>query len=709
MARTPRTEGFFTFNSGLVTEAHILNAPEGALTVLDNFDIDQREGLKRRLGARVVSEHTDSMFWQSGISRHVKDSALPKVGITGSRIIEIDNRLPYAETARERVLVINTTVGTFFKFIDRGDGNNILEGYEIRNGDVVRVQQLQVVDGLKDAVESAYISMLRGARGDSACSIGRGIVSTNASVASMLTTDEVVPKNRPLEYREYKVYSEMPNDEDSGTLEGGHGFDVHNQGWTTSQLNSYHTRYGKYPALSLSPNDGYDVNDDGKEVWSTAMYQTSRYQRSTSLAARGNTTVYAFSGRRVFVEGTQERHVFTCSESYAGRIWYAGTTETVFYSKTMPSSADVKDVTSCMSGNSPTDRYDNDVLPTDGGTLNISGGGSFFCMREFAGRLLLFGVGGVWEISGGDSGSVVDSQDIAVRRLTDQAPLAQGSIASSPNSILYMSRGGIIAVEVDPESGHTITRNITNGTLDTYYRELPEISRANAFSAFSEDFNTIVWAMVDGEKIRKLFVDLTTGAFYPYTLDNRYEFTKIIPVPDRSVVTEYASEQVLAGTDVVMAGLDEVVIPGESKEIIQELAHPFNYIGFVEMRSVVPGAVSGTVRSTLTLESKLYKMDSKTYYDWEDSSYKSVVESSYDTWGNPASHKEIDTLFVWMDSTVIDKTKAELGIGKLRVIDFFKMINAIQQEEASSSQNRMSSMHLDGDIIATGVLADESS
>lgn len=742
MARSPRMEGYFSFDKGVVTETHILSGGEGSLMSMDNFDLSPKEGLSRRKGAVVRNENEVTLDMDNG---NGGDTSIPHIHITGHRMLEVNNRLYGSEDPYERALAISTNIGTILLLVDRSK-NPILEYLElspknlankldvgltsITYSDVDGVTSTKGVIGtvakmVRDSINEQYIkydipddivgvlknkvslNQMKGIMahryGDSVVSLDGVIVGTLGMGIGALLENLISFNYSSLLYRDFKIQSDVNSDaelsknSDSIFIERIRS-DLLNQGWTKSQINAYVNRFNRYPSLAMSPIDAYDTDDKGKEFWSAAMFDSNKYQRTSGEVARGSRVMKQCHGARSDKDSIDDDAglYLTCSEVHGGRVWYAGHRNLVFYSKSLMPSPKIRDLATCHSINDPTSRYDNDPLPTDGGYVSIPGGGNFVCMRDFLGSLIVFGRNGVWAISGTDLSSVVDPQDINVSSLSSTGPTNQGSIVVGDNSIYYFTEGGIHVILPHQETGQPYVRNISSDVFDSYFKSIPETERATAMGSYSEEYNRVVWAMVGTRGIRIMNIDTRTGAMFPYSISNPNGYTKVIPFPDKSVKTEVINSTVMVGSDVVTAGLDEVEIPEGVDTITVELLHPFMYVGVREEPS----------ESSIKLNMNLFTLDSESMLDWGSVEYLSFVETAYDTWDNPASHKEIDTMFVWVDNT-IKETSQEPELSNLKLIDSFTIENYVQ----SMNSGKLPTMDTEGlsygGLAASGDIVDE--
>lgn len=684
MPRSPRMEGYFSFDRGIVTESHILSGGDGSFMSMDNFDISRKEGLTRRKGAVLRSTVSKTLTVDDGNGGPV---SLNSIQVTGSRIIDVHNKSSTLDTPYERALALSTNIGTLLLLVDRDEdpladhleitpteiakridvlvtseayntdtaiaSKGIIAGVVQQSGSDLSVNYVGYEEQAAELMGKVSVNQVDGMRkhvyGDSVTSIDGVVVGTIGMGISALLEGNINFSNSSLMYRDFKIQSDVNSDAELSPSSDKVFIDriimdLLNQGWTISQVRDYQNRFKRYPSLAMSPIDAYDTDKDGKEFWNSEMFDTKKYQRTTSTVARGSRILKQAHGVRSELDTIDDDSglYLTCAEEHGGRLWYAGHRNLIFYSKTLMPSPKIRDLALCHSENDPTSRYDNDPLPTDGGYVSIPGGGNFMCMRDFLGNLVVFGRNGVWTITGSDNSSVVDPQDITVSKISNTGPINQGSIVVGDNTIYYFTKGGVHAIVPHQETGQLYTTNISDNVFESYYRSISESEKLSCFGSYSEEYGKISWAMIGGDTIRIVMLDTLSGALYPYSVYNKYGYSKIIPYPDKSIKEVPILQNVMVGSEDVYVGLDNVYVVDDVETRVVELDHPFLYVGIKESHT----------KDSLRLDMGLVSFDNPAYMDWDDVEYLSFVETSYDSWDNPASHKDLNTLFVWMDSSM---------------------------------------------------------
>lgn len=634
MARSPHMEGYFSFEKGLITESHVLSKTEGALSELNNFDIVPRLGLRRRPGAELESTLSVRIPYVFPVD---------SIRLTGVSVEDVELK---EDGVLEKTMLISTNVGAaWFSVEESGEYY-----YNPRNF----ISSRRALDNLSPTANANTVAAIAGnhannmTKGRLVSPLTGSVVGVAGALACYKAKDEAFAKYAPIKYRDYSVwYDGGPSDRPSGR-DPYHQYDLRNQGWTSSQISSFYNRWGNYPSLSMSPVDGITTDNQGNEVWKASEYKQDIMPPTTSLTSRGNILLSTDGTVSQTVQiNPSEIVTFNCSATYGGRVWYAGNSDTVFYSKLIPHGRlSLSNISSCLSNNSPTDRYDNDPLPTDGGTLSIAGGTGFFHIANFLDQLLLFGSSGVWQISGSEGGSLADPADISVRKISNIGPINSTSIIQASNSIFFFSKGGVYAIAPSAETGALYLQNISLETFHSYFRSIPENVLQTAVGSYDEATERIVWALVDDDEVILININVASGAMYPYTLSipEGVNPVSVIPFPDKSYDVKMVREPVVVGNDEVYAGLDPVLYPEGFDEVIVDLKNPFNYF-FVEFR---------TEDSDAIIDLTHFRLSSNRLVDWGSVEYKSVAESSYDTWNNPAAHKEIDTLFAWFSMEVFE-------------------------------------------------------
>ena len=204
----------------------------------------------------------------------------------------------------------------------------------------------------------------------------------------------------------------------------------------------------------------------------------------------------------------------------AGKYFYlAG--DTVLFSQTVTENN--KGYDKCYQDADPTSESISDVVSTDGGYVKFQTMGDGMALKTFNRGILVFGRDVVYgllsPVEGRFTAIEYDTVELAKAGLTSAK-----SIVSVANYIYYWSPLGIFRIGVNMQTGSTmIAENITQGTIQSFYNNIPQFAKEHAKAAFDYCNNRIYWFYpLDGEKLTKLngvlMYDLNYNAFCPFKL-----------------------------------------------------------------------------------------------------------------------------------------------------------------------------------------------
>lgn len=321
------------------------------------------------------------------------------------------------------------------------------------------------------------------------------------------------------------------------TLSAAHDYNLRNQGWTTTQINSYFTAIAAYPANNQQWFVGKDTNDDfqpallNKQDFGTTPAPKGRliinaFQRSTSRNAQtglslstdtenGRPSCVEFAFERVFYAGVQ-------SSIPASSLTQPNMTGFVFYSRTVRTPTDFGQ---CYTDADPTSEIDSDLVDTDGGFINIPSSGRIYKLMAKGGALLVFAEQGVWAITGDDGGFRATSNQVV--KLTDFGVIGPDSIVDMESGAMYWNRGGIYAI-LPSENGGMVAQNATENTIQKYYNTISLDAKRTAKGTYDPVNRRVMWMFSTtpgyvrtsfrDKYTDELVLDTVLGAFYKHKI-----------------------------------------------------------------------------------------------------------------------------------------------------------------------------------------------
>lgn len=173
-------------------------------------------------------------------------------------------------------------------------------------------------------------------------------------------------------------------------------------------------------------------------------------------------------------------------ETFAGRIWYAGIddaewADTVFFSQV---SLKTNTFGKCHQEADPTDEFNNQLRPGDGGTIVIPNMGVVNQLKATRNAVLVFATNGVWEITGGRGGFAATS--FSVRQITDAGCTSPLSLTQFENSVVYTGPKGVMALSPNQYTGQLEDQNLTSQILEPTWNAITSANQARIQTAYDD-------------------------------------------------------------------------------------------------------------------------------------------------------------------------------------------------------------------------------
>lgn len=534
MSRGEANKVFNNFVGGLNTESSPLTFPENASLDEENMVLSRQGSRQRRLGmdyeedfVKINTGKRETEFLGLGISsygwRDVNDD--PTVGLS---IVQIGNEL------------------YFFDLLKLSQSSNPKHGgiALILNASISQVYSFTPI-------------------------LGRLIVATGETSIVVLEydvdTDTVIATERELYIRDFfGVEDNLGISQRPNILSEEHRYNLHNQGWSTTNINDFNSSQNIYPsnadimhlgkdadqnfdsALLLKQEFGSTPAPKGKDIINAFSRGQSRNTGGTSVAWRTPfidelpfnlqfPDLYKstdFSGSLI-----EDRTVggHKAVATYAGRVFYAGANSElidgdarspnmssyIFFSQVIEN---IEKASACYSEADPTSEHISDLVGSDGGTIKINGASNITKLISIGNALLVLADTGVWVIFGSDAG--FSATNFQVAKVSDIGTTSGASVVSASNSVYYWAKTGIHVVTSDPASGQLVSTNIIENTIQTLYNEIPEIVKQNTPGTYDPAANQVRWLYTledDYDGIsgrfkfnRELILDLTLSAIFKH-------------------------------------------------------------------------------------------------------------------------------------------------------------------------------------------------
>lgn len=307
-----------------------------------------------------------------------------------------------------------------------------------------------------------------------------------------------------------------------------------NQGY----INAWFTAEGTYPSNA--------------DVWwyfkNTSGVFDPTVQGNISLgitrAPRGHFLLNAFNQQRSIISSVSGITDVTTTKRprtgcwFQGRVWYTGIdssqaslgtansyswTEQIYFSQVI---SDISQFGNCYQTNDPTSEQLFDLLPTDGGVIQIQGCGSIYKLFPIQNGMLVFASNGVWFITG-SQGIGFSANDYTITKISKVQSISSTSFVDVLGLPYFWNEEGIYSVE-PTQGGALQVSPITVGTILSFYNNIPITSKKYVKGDYHPlDYN-IQWiykSTVESSVTDRYTYDSILNfntynkAFFPYSID----------------------------------------------------------------------------------------------------------------------------------------------------------------------------------------------
>ena len=634
-----------SFNKGIITEASPLTFPENASIDEDNFVLNRNGSRSRRLGIDYESGYT---LTSTGLSASEIQSSKQSAHIWPT---------PGGDTTRSIGVIRVYNKLWFIDLLSSSPSSNLLNG-----GSAITLAGLANNDIETAVVNNSLVIVSK--------DLPLPILLTYNSSADTVTQAQVSISIRDI----WGVNDGLLINERPTTLSATHKYNLRNQGWSTKivttapadAIDKTFTDLAFYPSNGDTWHLGRDTNPSSATYQAYVPATLVKNSVSNSLVSRGSYIIDAFTrgAQRATLSGLsglpvdKENGTFTTVASYASRIFYSGISSSVtdpdskspnysgfvFFSQVV---TDNSKIGKCYQEADPTDEFINDLVDSDGGTIQIPDVTNIVKIAASQSSLLVFAENGVWEIYGDTNGFVATS--FQANKISTNGVLNAKAIVEANGSFIYWSKSGIYALASDKVSGRFSAQNISLTSIQTLYLNIPELAKNNCKSFYDEKENRVRWLYndlddyADGNYInkynRELILDLTLGSFYTHTIkslaSNSPYVTDYVAIPGYSITTSTV-DVVVGGNTVEITSGDDVVI---DTDISVNRTTQFSFLSF-----------TGT---SFTLS----KYSNTTFSDWDLAGggtgvdYVSYLTTGYELFNDVVRNKQAPYVFFYFERT----------------------------------------------------------
>lgn len=307
----------------------------------------------------------------------------------------------------------------------------------------------------------------------------------------------------------------------------------------TGYITTWQTAEGNYPSNA--------------DVWwyfknSSGVFDPTSTQPNVSIsvgnAPQGHYLLDAFNQDRSSVSGLSLTSITTTKRPtigtwFQGRVWYSGVNANQIATGTAPFYSWSENIYfsqvnigtsvnfgNCFQVNDPTSENLFDILPTDGGVIQIQGSGPVYKLFPTQNGLLVFAANGVWFITG-SQGIGFTANDYTITKLSSVESISTTSFVDVMGLPYFWNEEGVYSVQPQQGGGLSI-ESITNFTIQTFFDNIPRQNKRYVRGAYNPLEFVIQWIFKSTEESditsrysfdKILNYSTYTKAFYPYTID----------------------------------------------------------------------------------------------------------------------------------------------------------------------------------------------
>ena len=640
---------FNTFVKGLVTEASALTFPENSSVDEENFVLNRDGSRSRRLGLDYEELH-----------------ALTSTGFTATQLKEGKQSFHTWEapagdtTVSIGVVRINNKLW-FMNLLTGNPSANLLN-----SGNPLTLGSLSNADIETTVINNKLIIVSK--------DLSKPVVLTYNKSSKGVSSNDITIEVRDI----WGVNDGLLDNIRPETLSQTHKYNLRNQGWNENIVTGNDT----YPDSLIYTEHELEVYPSNADVWtlgkisnpSAANYEKydpkTLEKNSTSIfpVARGSFIIDAFNrgNSRVGLSDAtglpsdQETGAITSVASYAQRLFYSGITSSVngadskspnysgyvFFTKVI--TAD-NDFGKCHQEADPTDPSINDLIDSDGGSIQIPEATRIVKIVSSQSSLIVFAENGVWEIYGDTGGFIATS--FQASKISTNGILNPDSVVNVNGQFIYWSKAGIYALSSDAVAGRYKAESISLTSIQSLFLAIPDVGKNNCKGFYDEKENRVRWLYNDtatystvnyiNKYNKELILDLSLQAWYKNSITDLASASPF--VADFIEVPGYA----IGSADVsVEAGVEDVIITTGGS------ANPVVITEEVETSRSSLFSFLTIVGTSFTIS----KYNSTRFLEWysKDSTginYESYLITGYELFKDIMRDKQVPYIFFYFSKT----------------------------------------------------------
>jgi hypothetical protein len=544
-----------TFINGLITEATGLNFPEKACTEADNVVFDETGKVYRRLGVDLEEEfdtevvERDDLAMTSYVWKNVAGDA-------------------------NLTLLVNQIGGTLY-FYDTTSFANISFG---------------IIDNEIDLTTHIPMGGPSPVRKECQFASGHGVLFVYHPTLEPFyveydaDTREVSDTEIDIRVRDFEGeddgldVDQRPTSTFAG-IGAKHHYNLRNQGWTDANITAWDTARTDLPSsvdvmwYFKNADDEFDASTVSNIMAGNSHAPTGHYVMN--VFDQDRTTVSSIAGLTTTTTGF--RRVST-GAFFAGRVWYSGIDAQKFKGHLYFSQVieNFRQFGECLQVNDPTSENLFDLLPTDGGKIDIADAGTIFKIIPVQSSLVVFASNGVWAITG-STGLGFVANDYVIQKIAEIPTISASSIVVIAGFPAWWNYDGIYSLQ-GGANGELQVQSLTDAKIKTLFQGIPDTSKLFARGAYNALEKTVQWVYREEEPVtisdrynfdRVLQLNLHTGAFSTWTFGEADVTVNSVFVIESVGETVTVLDVVADNGDLVVDSLGNQVVVYEASGLIQ--------------------------------------------------------------------------------------------------------------------------------------------
>lgn len=541
MARGRTEKNYFGFNSGLITEGSKLQYVPESVSDIDNFVIRLNKGLRRRRGLDYEANPV-----VLGNAPGVGDISLP-AGVAPVEVPQFRGIYKWVaangESGRDYVFLAVPNLILCYSLSRRPLSGNLL--CYIRHDSDGMVTFASHGPWLVMGREGGGLPLAINIERDDLDKAGGEYVATPLTIRARdfgTVTPAIPPGYRPSWPAGWGAITGRLGDAMQNYEQytyGQYAYDLLNGGWNYDGINSFSGRLRNLPSKGDVYSIGVGTNpDNGTEQFRPQAFQVSYAGPPSAITPRGRfiLDVYSPSRNNALVNSGFSSHgdvpnppsdYVTTVASYAGRMWYGGKSNKLYYTSQIRDESSYEQLGNCYQEQDPTATDFNDLLATDGGALPVAGGGNWQALIPFGNSLIAMNTTGVWEISGREG--VMSADNISVRKLSGAGVIGKYTPVTTDAALMFWTENGIDAVVQDPTVGTLGVQNLTDNSIYELYSEITNLGKMGARGVYDTREKKVYWfynkdlatTVGDSSKASNVLIyDMRINGFYKFTISD---------------------------------------------------------------------------------------------------------------------------------------------------------------------------------------------